>query len=537
MTKSVEDLTNDEKAAAIRAAMGTQQERDEQREQTYRKNNPPAEAGQNGQQGGEPDDRVEALDSLVNEADAQAGAEAEGERDRYFKAVAAIRKAHAKPDFEAARKAELEQGEGLDLGIHFYLRKADSTDYFKYNESGGEGEPLLFKGVNYLAARTGGGKTRCECALAALTLFKYRKEPKPKRVIFFSLEEPAKDIQKHIVTAFINLEHDTLKNTEDEITEADTTAALLGKLTDSTKQSRIEDGYSDLADLLTVIDSTTFDDAKDKAIEGNKDLNKDTVSAILADVAADIEAIILDAVAEYGAENVVFFIDYAQMIRDPEGAKSAASYKELKAVAQHLKNTAQRNAVLFVGAQVDRSAIKMANAKEFPRPHEFHTMTREDLREAADLEQSGSRIIYLTIDDKSMVDDHANPLPYLNMRLLKNRLGTEHLYASAPIHFGRWIIDFSQLTAPTFGDKGGLHGALIETTPSGKTVETVKTTAPAEQPAPSAESVQTKIFTDEAGETYEAAASYAEAYYGPMGGATAGNSAPQKPFKPTRRKI
>jgi hypothetical protein len=365
----------------------------------------------------------------------------------------AILEAHAKPDFKAAQLAEMAQGEGLDLDIHFYRRRADSADYYKLGENGSEGEPLLFKGINYIAARTGGGKTRFECALAAQTLYKYENAPIPKRVIFFSLEEPAKDIQKHIVTAFVNLKYEPLHKAT--ITEADTTAALLDKLTDDDKRGRIEAGYSDLADRLIVIDSVTFEDAKEKAIEADQELNKETVSGILADVAGDIEKLILDAVAKDGAENVVFFIDYAQMIRDPEGARSAASYQELKAVAQHLKNAAQRNAIMFVGAQVDRSAIKAAHVKNNPQAQEFHSMERENLREAADLEQSANRIIYLTIDDKSMADDYGSHVSYLNMRLLKNRQGTEHLYASAPIHFDRWTIDFAQLTAPTYGDADG----------------------------------------------------------------------------------
>ena len=67
MTKTVDDMTNDEKLARIRAAMGTQEERDEQREETYRKNNPPADNAQQ-HDAGEID--AEALDSLVKEADA-----------------------------------------------------------------------------------------------------------------------------------------------------------------------------------------------------------------------------------------------------------------------------------------------------------------------------------------------------------------------------------------------------------------------------------------------------------------------------------
>ena len=413
---------------------------------------------------------AEALDSLVKAADDKKGDKAAG-RDNAV-VFRKIRKAHGKPNFAEAQKAEKAQGEGLDLGIQFYLRKGDEAYYYKYGENG-EGEPLLFQGITYIAARTGGGKTRCECAFAAQTLYKYANAPTPKHVVFFSLEEPAKDILKHIVTAYINLKYQTLDPTANDddddnkakpITEADTTAALLDKLTDNDKKNKIAEGYSDLAELLTVIDSTTFEDAKKNAAEGDNELNKDTLSAIFADVAGDMEKLILDAVDEYGAANVVFFVDYAQMIRDPEGARSAASYKELQAVAQHLKNAAQRNAILFVGAQVDRAAVKFANTKDNPRAYEFHTMARENLREAADLEQSGTRIIYLTIDDKSMLDDEnkRNRVPYLNMRLLKNRKGSERLYASAPIHFNQWIIDFGKLTAPTFGDEFGAHGLFVD---------------------------------------------------------------------------
>lgn len=404
---------------------------------------------------------AEALDSLVQEADNKKSNNVRRDNAVIFRK---IRKAHGKPNFAEAQKAEKAQGEGLDLGIQFYLRKGDEAYYYKYGENGDEGEPLLFQGITYIAARTGGGKTRCECAFAAQTLYKYANAPTPKHVVFFSLEEPAKDILKHIVTAYINLKYQTVDGGDDAITETDTTAALLDKLTDNAKINRIAEGYSDLAELLTVIDSATFEDAKKNAAEGDNELNKDTLSVIFADVAGDIETMILDAVDEYGAENVVFMIDYAQMIRDPEGAKSAASYKELQAVAQHLKNAAQRNAILFVGAQVDRSAVKFANGKGNPRAYEFHTMARENLREAADLEQSASRIIYLTIDDKSMIDDEnkRNRVSYLNMRLLKNRKGSEHLYASAPIYFKQWIIDFGKLTAPTFGDLNGEHGQFVD---------------------------------------------------------------------------
>lgn len=466
------------------------------------------------------------------------------------KVFAAIRQAHAKPNFEAAQEAERSEGEGLDLGIYFFRRRQETAEYNYFDDHGNEGgERLLFKKLTYIAARTGGGKTRFMCALAAQTLYTSSAQ-RPKHVIFFSLEEPAKDIEKHIVTSFLNLKHASRGVT---ITETETTAALLDKLTDEEKRDTIKSGYSDLADLLTVIDYESFEAAAAAAAEADNE-HKDSYKGYHGDVAADIVDFILDAVADYGAENVVIFIDYAQMMKDPDGAKSAASYKELQGVARHLIRAAHSNAVLFVGAQVTREAVKSARSDKNrdPAANEFHSMTRENLREAADLEQSGARIIYLTIDYKNGAADDGAPLPFLNMRLLKNRYGTEHLYAAAPIHFDRWIIDFSKMTAPTLGDAAGNRGRLVDdkerpiqynpgaagTKPSGENTITSEDgatddAAQTEQAAPSTPATK----TDEAGRPYEAAASYAEAYYGPMGGATAGNSAPQKPFKPTRRKI
>lgn len=381
------------------------------------------------------------------------------------KVFAAIRQAHAKPNFEAAQEAERSEGEGLDLGIYFFRRRQETAEYNYFDDHGNEGgERLLFKKLTYIAARTGGGKTRFMCALAAQTLYTFENKTsaqRPKHVIFFSLEEPAKDIEKHIVTSFLNLKHASRKVT---ITETETTAALLDKLTDEEKRDTIKSGYSDLADLLTVIDYESFEAAAAAAAEADNE-HKDSYKGYHGDVAADIVDFILDAVAEYGAENVVFFIDYAQMMRDPDGAKSTASYKELQGVARHLIRAAHSNAVLFVGAQVDRNSVKSARSDKNrdPAANEFHSMTRENLREAADLEQSGARIIYLTIDYKNGADDDNNgaPLPFLNMRLLKNRYGTEHLYAAAPIHFDRWIIDFSKMTAPTLGDPAGNRGQLV----------------------------------------------------------------------------
>lgn len=378
------------------------------------------------------------------------------------KVFAAIRKAHATPDFKAAQEAERSEGEGLDLGICFFRRRQETAEYNYYDDHGNDGgERLLFKKLAYIGARTGGGKTRFMCALAAQTLFKFENQTsaqRPKHVIFFSLEESAKDIEKHIVTSFLNLKHAPLT-----ITEAETTAALLDKLTDSKKLDTIKSGYSDLADLLTVIDYESFETAAAAAAEGDQK-HKDSYKGYHGDVAGDIVDFILDAVAEYGAENVVFFIDYAQMMRDPDGAKSAASYKELQGVARHLIRAAHSNAVLFVGAQVTREAVKSARSDKNrdPAANEFHSMTRESLREAADLEQSGARIIYLTIDYKNGAADDGAPQPFLNMRLLKNRYGTEHLYAAAPIHFDRWIIDFSKMTAPTLGDPAGNRGRLVD---------------------------------------------------------------------------
>lgn len=379
---------------------------------------------------------------------------------------AAIRQAHAKPNFEAAQEAERSEGEGLDLGICFFRRRQETAEYNYFDDHGNEGgERLLFKKLTYIAARTGGGKTRFMCSLAAQTLYNFENAATPKHVFFFTLEEPAKDITKHIVTAFINLKYADIKDAA-PITENDTINALLNKQIDGDKsddkRNRIEKGYSTLADLLTVIDYESFEAASEEAAK--KDANHaDEYKYKHANVAEHIVDFIIAAVADYGAENVVIFIDYAQMMKDPDGAKSAASYKELQGVARHLIRAAHSNAVLFVGAQVDRNSVKSARSDKNrdPAANEFHSMTRESLREAADLEQSGARIIYLTIDYKNGAANDGAPQPFLNMRLLKNRFGTEHLYAAAPIHFDRWTIDFKRMTAPTLGDSAGNCGRLI----------------------------------------------------------------------------
>ena len=382
---------------------------------------------------------------------------------------AAIRNAHAKPDFKAAQEAERSEGEGLDLGICFFRRRQETAEYYYCDDHGNEGgERLLFKKLTYIAARTGGGKTRFMCSLAAQTLYNFENAATPKHVFFFTLEEPAKDITKHIVTAFINLKYADIKDAA-PITENDTINALLNKQIDGDKsddkRNRIEKGYSTLADLLTVIDYESFEAASEEAAKKDAD-HADEYKYKHANVAEHIVDFIIAAVADYGAENVVIFIDYAQMMKDPDGAKSAASYKELQGVARHLIRAAHSNAVLFVGAQVDRNSVKSARSDKNrdPAANEFHSMTRENLREAADLEQSGARIIYLTIDYKNGADDDNNgaPLPFLNMRLLKNRYGTEHLYAAAPIHFDRWTIDFKHMTAPTLGDPAGNCGQLVD---------------------------------------------------------------------------
>jgi len=426
MTKTVDDMTNDEKLARIRAAMGTQEERDEQREQTYRKNNPPAGDAQQHDAG----ENDAANTSIVRK----------------------IRKANTHLNWTEAQEAEKKQGEGLDLGIRFFLRKGDSNEFYECDEdgNGSYGIKLTFQGINYLAARTGGGKTLFECALATKILFDYDggNKPEKKHVVFITLEEPAIAIKKHIVTGY--LKH---KYPAEHITEKDVTAALLGKLDDDDKQQKIAEVYDELTDRLEIIDKHSFKEAAKRVIDAGE--SNDNAKGEEIDEASTAAAVIIDAVDEYkGAKNVVFFIDYVQLMHDADGARNAATYKELKAIARHLIDAANEPAfaVMFVAAQVDRTAVKNASTYKTQREKhaaEFYEMIAENLREAADLEQSGQKILYFTIDGDVASENTGEQEFWLNMRLLKNRNGHDRLYASAKIDFARRAIDFNNIDKPT----------------------------------------------------------------------------------------
>lgn len=413
---------------------------------------------------------AEALDSLVNEADGggkntAAQTETQNEPDKFkneFEEIRAIRTALPHMDFDAASKAENERGAGLDLGITFFRRTGDNNTF----KDKGDEEPILFKGINFICARTGGHKTFLECSLAAQIIYTFANANPPKTVIFITLEETANDIIKHIVTAYNKFKYDALNKDENKhryFTENELTAALLDKLNDNDKLDAIKSAYSEISDKLIVIDRNAFDEAAEAVFQTGKanagertslfERNGTTKNVNEAYIA---KLLMFDAIAEYGAENVVFFIDYAQLMRDSDGAKSAASYKELQAVAGHLNEAAQKNALIFITAQMNREGVRGANAQksiEEKKAAEFFGAIAENTREAADLEHVAHKIIYLTACD--ILNDDGNPEYILNMRTLKNRGGTQYLYASARIHHGYRVVDIAHTNNPIWQNETG----------------------------------------------------------------------------------
>lgn len=370
-----------------------------------------------------------------------------------FEELAAIFDAAARPNFEAAKDAERKQGEGIDLGFYLYRRENDDSNLY-FNTP----EKILFAGINFVCARTGGGKTFFKCALASKIL---NDKPRTRHVVFISLEETKQSIEKHIITAVVNMRLNDQEKDFD-IMEHELSAALLDKLTGEhadEKIKEIKETYREVSSRLVVIDKLSFEAAAEKVFKTGKTRSKN--AAILKreyplEFAATVKNIIRAAIKQCGgAENVVFFIDYAQMMKDPDGGKGSATYKELQAVANHLKDAASEGALMFVGAQMSREVIKGIPPKatgDARRAAEFFGAMPEQMREAADLEQSAEKIIYLTIQNR----DGDNGL--LNIRLLKNRRGIKDLYGSAEMYAGQRTVDFEKMSLPAWGDADG-HAA------------------------------------------------------------------------------
>lgn len=462
---------------------------------------------------------AEALDSLVKEADGKANDDNDAKRTQ---ALGLVREHHRRFDFKAAQEAEQAKGEGLDFDISFFRRYGDGIE-FVFTDEYGKGEngvKLVFQGLNFISACTGGGKTFFTCALAALALRKAGSKgaaKTPSHVVFITLEEPASDITKHIITAYLNTpkcdeDKQKIKNTP-RITERDVTTALLGKLDDADKVKIIEDAYNELVERLTVIDKLSFQQAAQAAEKAGK-LNG-VLDAERLENGSTASAVICEALKFYQDKGgAVFFIDFVQKMKDPDAAKSAATYKEMQAVTEYLIDAASANAIVFIAAQMSREGIKGSRAKSRRLRHasEFYGMIAENMRLAADIEQSAQKIIYLTIDeDTNKCDDDSNSVDYINMRLLKNRSGIDSLYASAPIDYAGRTIDFTAFTIPTLplDEQNVMPKWKNDIAPQ-------RTAKPVTNPAPSTTPTQTQIFTDEAGQPYEAASSYAEADAAPL---------------------
>ena len=549
MTKTVDDMTNDEKLASIRAAMGTQEERDEQREQTYRKNNPPADDAQQ-HDAGEID--AEALDSLVKETDGDALSE-------YRKQVADVMQLVFSPlSLERSRALREKLGNGRDFELPFWIPEyaakpksseyVPGTDWIKYPRFA---DTVRFDGMNIIGARTGGGKTSLMISLAAWIL---HREPQ-SIVVFIALEESEEIITEKIITAYLYFEDTKKQNvnigkndgygrTPDprdyELTYEQVVAFCSGNARELDKSQRehIAEAFERLTKRLIIIDPPKLDEAR-AALIAEKALTDDQRKDVLLDQLTLDQSDVLKAIIQkYRADkpDAAFFIDYAQLIHNEkaEATKTGSNVLELKAAMRDLMREAADGALIFLAAQMNRTGAQAFN--DDPSA-EFNYAIPENLGESSGIERNAFKVIYCTIYRHR--DTDADKRDYLNVSIIKHRGGVQRVALAAPISWNAKTVNLYACTWPKFMEYE--IRPKIEYTDKGEPIygnddiddAGGDPAAQTEQAAPSTPATK----TDEAGRPYEAAASYAEAYYVPMGGATAGNSAPQKPFKPTRRKI
>ena len=365
--------------------------------------------------------------------------------------------------FDLTRLTELqkETGKGLDLNLRFYKR--DGNPSLK---------TLVFRGITVIAARTGGGKTFSLVSLAARVL-----RETENHVVFISLEESELAISERLLSAYLftggpdkltggkydgkdrqkAIPLDTIEmyingetiETQEQFIELQRN----GRESESTA-GRIVTAAAELADRLTVIDVEAWEQAaKQYANEygtpsaDSQKTPKYKPESLLTrlEYSDTVQFIIEHFKAQHNGE-VVFFIDYAQCLRDPEEAinKNAGEWKALQKIMRDLIAPARAGAVIYLAAQMNREGAR--DAKNDP-VKEFAEVIPENIRLAADVEQAAEMIIYSTIDRRN------TSAPYLNMKLLKYRKGDKEQAAAFPICWGANAIDLTVPVAPTLENK------------------------------------------------------------------------------------
>lgn len=339
-------------------------------------------------------------------------------------------------------------GDGLDLGIKFYVRDG-AAEQDKYKESP---DPLIFKGINIITARTSGGKTLLLKSLCARIL----DLKQDFHAVFISLEEGESAIEEALLAGYLwNKESFPWLPDRGE-TPRQIEAITLKQIHAYTKNPdalefsdtiRVDNAAHDLGERLHVITIENLEEAALAFAGGLEERHRADFEADppRADYSDTIRALIL-AYQKQFAGKVVFFIDYAQRIHHKDGPGNA-SYKELQAVMHDLMFTARAGAVVFLAAQSNRtvatgSAAGYAEKGASREAAEYFNVYGEQLREAADLEQAAEMIIYSTIDRYNNT---------LNLRLTKYRGGNRDQFAAIPIFWGVQCarLDEKKITAPT----------------------------------------------------------------------------------------
>lgn len=362
--------------------------------------------------------------------------------------------------FERLAALHKEQSKGLELDPFKMSRW--NEDFKNYSD-----EPVKFKGLTVLAARTGGGKTLVLTSFLNLLL-----ATKPDyHAVLFSLEESESAIFTRTAPGFFFLK-DQEKGISQSFYKSALEDALEGKESEWAQLAAARINSDDGADFFNRLHIITKQNFKETLAamkeEGERQENKNFAERIVVGGADEVQNIvdIITAFRNKYGDKVVFFADFIQKMHNFE-THERDSWKEVKAVMNKLTEAAESGAIIFTTAQMTREAAKEGGKQKTPTT-EFYDVIPEHLREGADIEQAAELILYLKIDNG-----------YMNMRTLKHRGGSQ-LSASAQFLNRFSFVNLSsmeeaQLKNPEHEASGTgtapvLFGSEKKTTTTGKTV-------------------------------------------------------------------
>ena len=353
----------------------------------------------------------------------------------------------------------LDQGEGVSTALKMYYEIG--RDNFRP-----AAEPLTFKGLTVNCARTSGGKTLLQTALITYLL---QHDTKAVAVVI-SLEESEPAMYARIMANYArsyqyeeatgsywtHTDAVSIANVKQWLTgsdilsfkvNADGKAAPYSDSITDKKRDLLERCAVETADRLQIVSRRAFLDAKADIIQACNDRGgiacfNDNAKKSIAD-AELIAQFIRYRRKQIEADKMhpIFFIDYAQKMKQEDAIHAPQQWQLIKAVMDVLSEVSNEGATIFLAAQMNREIAKEAKNDKWT---EFKTAYCEQIREGADIDHAAEMILYSTI----VTDPNDEKSGKLLIKTMKHRSGTHDLYAMADIDFNSVFADLAHWQAP-----------------------------------------------------------------------------------------